>query len=358
MTDVSAISEQLLEILTKISEINDVMNSKSWYFSGAKTFHIKHGVGDDYYDQDLQMDVHYDNSTEAYTTEMYYDPRYYSQYVYSYNTTFTKYAIAPTDIGATTGYMVIDLTKYKTYLASYIEASSSEKSTYHDNALRVYSAALTMNKLELTEPTNWRTGRDSTETWTDYLTSNLSSQFIEEANNIMDTIKREIFNIATTITFTYYKAEVDDSNLWYETEQDKTSIAELITTYEELYNDLIVIAKAAASSGGTIVNCIVYAYTNITNSQYSYITISQILSCIANNITTTVDGETYTDNVNEIIAELEEVASEEEQKSMDKTAIFICIIVCILILVFWVIELVVVKIFVSNEVSNHSSEQQ
>ena len=363
MTDVSAVSQTLMNMLKQISALNDQLNLKSWYFAGSQTFLIIHGKGTDYYDSTLGVSIHFDGITEDYVENMYYDPRYYVKYVQEYNSNYAKYAIGPAESGSSNQFSVIDLTSYSQYLSQYIEYINDDEvaSTYRENALRAYTAAITMNKLELTEPSNWTEAKEN-KAWVDYLDENLSDEFKNEAIDYMNDIKSELFNLDEGVPFVSYKADTDDRDLWYDTDSEKQEIDKVIEEYKELIDDMVETAKIAAANGGTIINCVSYAFLNVVNSKYNYINVAQTLSCIANETeedgssVETVDGSELTDNVNSIIQIMENDASAAEQSEMNKKTILICVIVCLAVVIFWVVELVSVRVYASIRRSKYKKD--
>ena len=334
--DVTAVSQILIGLLQEIVRLNKELDKKSWYFSGKKIKQLVHGTGTD---TDTKE---YDGETKEYVADMWYNPRYDPAYVTEYNQTYYKYAIAVTESG---GYEVVDLLNNSTHLQKYIQNQSSDD---FPDAVTVCAAAYAMNKLEVTAPDD--ADMDSTE-WASTIENILkypSNTYKEFAADVMTQVKKLTTFFGNDGAFTYYKASISNRNLWYETQNDEEYIEKLVQKYESLVAELLEIASEAASNGGTIVNCVTNSFSNITDTSDSYISISQVLVCIANN-TDIVIGNQSDDDVNFIISSLETVAKQQSTKEYNKKATISCVVICVIIILVWVFEMIVIGVITKKK---------
>lgn len=335
--DVTAVSQILIGLLQEIVRLNRELDKKSWYFAGKKIKQLVHGTGTD---TDTKE---YDGETKEYVTDMWYNPRYDPAYVTEYNQTYYKYAISVTE---SSGYDVVNLLENSGYLQSYIQSPST---VYFNDAVTVCAAAYAMNKLEVTAPRD-DLEMDSTK-WASKIENILlypTDTYEEFAYAVLKQVNALTTLFGNDGAFTYYKAGIDKKYLWYETQNDEEYIEKMVQKYESLVTELLEIASEAASNGGTIVNCVTNSFSNITDTSDSYISISQVLVCIANN-TDIVIGNQSDDDVNFIINSLETVAKQQSTTEYNKKATIFCVVICVIIVLVWVFEMIIVGVITKKK---------
>lgn len=334
--DVTAVSQILIGLLQEIVRLNRELDKKSWYFAGKKIKQLVHGTGTD---TDTKE---YDGETKEYVADMWYNPRYDPAYVTEYNQTYYKYAISVTESG---GYDVVNLLENSNNLQRYIQSPSRDD---FKGAVTVCAAAYAMNKLEVTAPTD--SEMDSTE-WASTIENILlypTDDYEEFAGAVLKQVRTLTTLFGNDGAFTYYKAGIDKKYLWYETQNDEEYIEKMVQKYESLVAELLEIASEAASNGGTIVNCVTNNFSNITDTSDSYISISQVLVCIANNADIVI-GNQSDDDVNFIINSLETVAKQQSTTAYNKKATISCVVICVIIVLAWVFEMIIVGVITKKK---------
>ena len=335
--DVTGVSQILIGLL-QVIRLNRELDKKSWYFAGKKIKQLVHGTGTD---TDTKE---YDGESKEYIYDMWYNPRYDPAYVTEYNQTYYKYAISVDNDG---NYDVMNLLENTSAFYRYIQSGGTDGN--YDDAVNICAAAYAMNKLSITVPNNYDgTADEWASSVESIITNEGSSTFKEFRDAVVYKTKQLSKLFGNDGAFTYYKAGIDKKYLWYETENDEEYIAKMVQKYESLVDELLEIASEAASNGGTIVNCVTNSFSNIQDTSDSYISISQVLVCIANN-TDIVIGTQSDDDVNFIISTLETVAQKQSTTAYNKKATISCVIICVLIVFIWVFEMIVVGVITKKK---------
>ena len=341
--DTSTISAILSDLLAKIVDCKNYLNSKSWYFAGKSTYYILHGKNNNksvFYNDTLQVNCKYDQIDEdKVTQEMFYDPRYKLEFVQQYNTNYNHYCI-----GWDTkkqDYYLVDLdTDYK-YIGYSINGNNQTSDTTHRYAAQVYAAAKAMEKLSFLK--------------TNGLSEDVTTQWYNDVE-IKKTVDECVLKLKTgkfgldsvSDTFVRYQANIDEMDLWYDTANDINNFNNMLNEYKESIDKLYEIASKAASSGGTIINCINNANNNnISGNKYSYVQISQVMVCMASD--TDIDASTN-DDINEYFDYIVETLSKKASKERSIKIIVISVIISLVILGLFVAYAIGINVYKNNKI--------
>ena len=113
--------------------------------------------------------------------------------------------------------------------------------------------------------------------------------------------------------------------------------------YKEAIDKLYDIAKAAAENGGTIINCINSAATNIVGNKYSYINISQIMVCINNE--TKVDADENDTTLDELYNRIIDAQTKEATNEATVKIVKIALIVNVVIIALTFFSMLVCSVY-------------
>lgn len=346
--ETSAISALLSDLLAEITDCNNYINSKTWFFAGKSTYWIIHGKNKNtglMYSDTYDVNYKYDQlDADTITKEMFYDPRYKVDFVKQYNTNYNSYCIACKNRDGSATYYLIDLDTAFSDISAALNGTSSEDTKW--KAIETYAAAKAMGKISILVSH----GLDETALNTWY---NKNSEVKKAVDVDVQSLKLSKFGLdSVNDKFVYYKASVDEKDLWYVTENDLKVMNSMIKEYKEAYDKLFKIAYEAASSGGTIVNCINNAANNtISGNDYSYINISQIMVCMASDTDITASTNDDLDSYfNSIVEELSKEASKEKSIKV----IVISVIICIAIFTLFLVYVIGMKVYANYKISKHA----
>lgn len=338
--NIDDINSSLEYLLNEIQKGKSYLDTKSWYFAGSSTYRIIHG-------QNLEqtgffeidgVKCKYDQvPADVIIMDMFYDPRYNAAYVDQYNQNYTSYAIAYTPDGSINNYSIINL---KQHAEIFINDGLYEidNTSLRYKAIQTYAAAYVMDKLDVIYNAIGSNGESAVKAF-------LTKMKGTEGSNIIETHITKLnskLGVSGQKEFYRYKASTDEMNLWYITDSDKSTFADLIKTYKENIEKLYEIAYTAAENGGTLINCINSNRPDITGNIDSNINIAQIMVCINTEVTATEDTE---DDLNEYFKEIVEEISNDIKKSGIKKVAIIGGIVCGIIIILSIGIMIALSIY-------------
>lgn len=326
--DVSDITGQLNTLLSEIIKYNDYLNTKSWYFPGDQTFLWIHGQSDTsevFYDDTMGIYCKYDQlEKDDISPIMYYDPRYSIEYVKNYNQLYFNYAICHYSDNT---YGVVDLASSANVIVNY-----DLNTDMLVEALELYAAATVMDKK------NVLINNGVSQSTLDKLLSTDERKTIY--NQHVSELKSKL---GVKEAFVSYKASVEELGLWYLTSDNVEHVEEMVEVYKEAIDKLYDIAKTAAENGGTIINCINSAATNIVGNKYSYINISQIMVCINNE--TKVDADENDTTLDELYNRIIDAQTKEATNEATVKIVKIALIVNVVIIALTFFSMLVCSVY-------------
>lgn len=338
--DISDISGQLSSLLSKIAEYEKKLNQKSWYFAGSKTFMLLHGISNqkDIFTNESGTPCKWDQvDSSVITNSLFYDPRYDEDYVRTYNSSYKSYVIGVSNSG---GFSAMDL---KDHYKSILNAASEGENFLE--AIHTYAAAIAMDKVSVLTSYDESLERSIS-------SLNDISEFKSTVATEITKIRSEVLGLETGDTFSSYKADVNNMEYWYITAQDAAVFNTMIKDYKEAIDALYNLAKTAADNGGTIVNCINSINNSpISENKYSYINISQIMVCVANEENTTIED---IDDLDAFFALIVSDLKNMKTKRVNKIAIIITIIVCAIIIIISIGSIAICGIYAYNHKHKHN----
>lgn len=336
-------------LLSRIGEINDIISSRRWYFSGAKTYKIIHGISTQIgiFDDDGVPAKYDQESSDTITTKMFYDPRYREGFAKQYNQSYTNYVISISD---ESNYYAMNLqsamedSNVKNALNGYSFSDDGVRISAHANLRKIIAAAKAMNKLDII------TRMDSS--YEDKISAYYKNS---ENKSVIDSLiikLRGHFGLGSDEEFNSYEALVDEPLCWYVSDDEKSILENAIEEYKTAIDKMYELAEKAAESGGTIINCINYNKPTISDNKYSYINISQIMVCISTTRTTSAS------DLDELIEEYIDEASDILTKENRKKIVIISIIIAAVILLTSSIVMISFKIWSSSKIKNEAKKAE